>query len=65
MAGQQVERRLAAIVSADLIGCSRLMEADEAATPRGLALKAASSVHRRSIEAHRKTSSPSRAATRA
>ena len=46
MAGQQVERRLAANVRADFIGYSRPMEADEAAMPWGLALKAASSVHR-------------------
>ncbi len=59
MAGRQAERRLAALVSADFVGYSRLMEADEAATPWGLALEAASSVHRRSIATHRKTSTAS------
>ena len=32
MAGREVERRLVAIVSADVVGYSRLMEADEAGT---------------------------------
>ncbi len=36
MAGKGVERRLAAILSADVVGYSRLMEADEEATIRAL-----------------------------
>ena len=32
MADQRVERRLAAVVAADIFGYSRLMEADEAGT---------------------------------
>ena len=56
MAGQQVKHRFAAIISADVAGYSRPVEADEAATPWGLALKAASSEHHWSILTHRKTS---------
>ncbi len=36
MTGKGVERRLAAILSADVVGYSRLMEADEEATIRAL-----------------------------
>ncbi len=36
MAGEDIERRLAAIVCADVVGYSRLMEADEEATIRAL-----------------------------
>ncbi len=36
MAGDGVERRLAAILCADVVGYSRLMEADEEATIRAL-----------------------------
>ncbi len=36
MAGKNVERRLAAIVSADVVGYSRLMGVDEAGTLRRL-----------------------------
>ena len=36
MAGDGVERRLAAILCADVVGYSRLMEADEEATVRAL-----------------------------
>ncbi len=36
MIGDGVERRLAAILSADVVGYSRLMEADEGATIRML-----------------------------
>jgi len=32
MAGERVQRRLAAILAADVVGFSRLMEADEAGT---------------------------------
>jgi adenylate cyclase len=32
MQDQSFERRLAAILAADVVGCSRLMEADEAGT---------------------------------
>ena len=38
MAGDSVERRLAAILSADVVGYSRLMEADEDATIRALSV---------------------------
>ena len=36
MTGDGVERRLAAILCADVVGYSRLMEADEEATIRAL-----------------------------
>ena len=36
MAGETIERRLAAIVCADVVGYSRLMEVDEEATIRAL-----------------------------
>ena len=33
MAEERVQRRLAAIFAADVVGCSRLMAADDAGTP--------------------------------
>ncbi len=45
MTSDAVERRLAAILSADAVGYSRLMAADEAATVQTLG------AHRRAIEA--------------
>ncbi len=50
MAEQDVTRRLAAILAADVAGYSRLMEADEAATVA--ALDAARAVFREHIEAN-------------
>lgn len=44
MTGERVQRRLAAILAADVVGYSRLMDADEEATLRTL------KAHRRIID---------------
>ena len=49
----RVERRLAAILAADVAGYSRLIEADEEGTLRRLKALRAENFHRRSWHEHR------------